>query len=86
MIMQLFAVYDKRAGEYSPPQCYPTYGVAERAFSDAINAPDSHLNKHPEDYNLQLLGTYETEKGVIMPNHQGPTIIVDAIQLLKPLK
>lgn len=84
MKFYIYAVYDKRATEYSPMQTYPTHGVAERAFADAVNDNGSNLNRHPEDYNLQHLGEYESETGEITPLKEGPHIIADATQLLKP--
>lgn len=84
MDLHLIAVYDKRAHEYTPPQAYPTIGVAERGFYDAVNNPESHLNKHPEDYSLQHLGTYDSVSGILKPNGEGPKHLMDAIQLLQP--
>lgn len=84
MKLHLVAIYDKKAREYSPPQGYPQLGVAERQFGDAVNNPESHLNKHPEDYNMQILGEYDTESGVITPNKTGPQHLMDAAQLLQP--
>nr|AVQ10159.1 nonstructural protein [Gokushovirinae environmental samples] len=84
MKLYLIAVYDKRAQEYTPPQGYSTLGVAERGFTDAVNNPESHLNKHPEDYNMQLLGEYDSQTGVLTPGKEGPKHLMDAIQVLQP--
>lgn len=84
MKLYLIAIYDKRAQEYSPPQGYPQLGVAERAFTDAVNSPDSHLNKHPEDYSMQLIGEYESETARITPSAEGPKHLMDAHQVLQP--
>jgi len=85
MKLSLIAIYDKRAGEYTPPQAVPTLGVAERQFMDAVNNPESHLHKHPEDYNMQLIGEYDSETGIIKPNATGPQHLLDATQLLKAI-
>jgi len=83
MKLFLIGIYDKRAAEYSPPQGYPALGVAERAFTDAVNNPDSHLNKHPEDYSMQLLGEFYSDSGSLVPNREGPRHMMDAIQVLQ---
>lgn len=82
MKMFLVAIFDKRAREYSPPQSYVTLGVAERALTDAVNSPDSHLNKHPEDYSMHVIGEYESTTGITTARPGGPEPLIDAIQLL----
>lgn len=82
MKLFLVAVYDKRSKEYSPPQAYITLGVAERAFSDAVNDPNTHLHRHPEDYNMQVIGMYESETAEIYP--EVAHILLEAAQTLTP--
>lgn len=84
MRLFLVAIYDKRATDYTPPQAYPTLGVAERQFTDAVNNPESHLNKHPEDYSMQHLGEYESSTGIIYMKKEGPEHLMDATQVLAP--
>lgn len=63
MKLKACSIYDKRAQAYGPPMCYPTLGVAERSFSDAVNDAGTTLHKHPEDYQLYELGEFDTETG-----------------------
>lgn len=64
-IMQIVAVRDTKADTYSRPFFVPTLGMAIRSFHDEVNRVDQNneLNKHPEDFNLYHLGTFEDEKG-----------------------
>lgn len=65
--MKLFAVsiHDAAAGSFHAPLFFPALGMAERWFKDECNSsnPDSALAKHPSDYVLYLLGTFDTEDG-----------------------
>lgn len=83
MKLQLIAIYDRKAQEYTPPQCYPTLGVAERGFTDAVNNTDSHLHKHPEDYSMMVLGIYDSETGRFETRPEGPLHMCDATQVLQ---
>lgn len=59
MISKLFTIYDCKAEAYLKPFMYQNKGEAIRAFSDTVNSNDSMLNKHPEDYTLFELGTWD---------------------------
>lgn len=82
MELQLVAIYDKRAQEYSPPQAYVTLAVAERSFSDAVQNKESQLNRHPEDFSMQHLGNYNSETGIIYMKKEGPEHLFDATQFI----
>lgn len=59
MIYQIFTVHDQKAGAYLPPFYFTTKGQAIRAFADTCNDPAHAFSKHPEDYTLFDLGTYD---------------------------
>lgn len=66
MILKLCSIYDKRALNYGAPMAFPTLGVAERSFMDAITSPDQQvMNKHPEDYTLYYIGEFDSDTGKI---------------------
>lgn len=54
----VFAVYDAKAHAYTPPFYVHTEGMAVRGFGDAVNDPNHAFGKHPEDYTLYCLGTF----------------------------
>lgn len=64
---QIFSVYDTKAEEFSSPFYSPTLGSGERAYNDAVADPESALAKHPEDYHLYHLGSFDTESGLFDP-------------------
>jgi len=42
-----------------PPFYFKTAGQATRAFEESCNDPQHQFNKHPEDFTLFELGTYD---------------------------
>lgn len=64
MKLFVFAVRDLAINAYDRPFFVSHLGMAERGFSDAINDPSSNLYKHPEDYELYQLGTFDDGAGV----------------------
>lgn len=62
--MQLmFTVHDQKAETFMPPFFVPSKGLAIRAFEDCINSDDHHFGKHPADYTLFFLGSFDTDNG-----------------------
>jgi len=59
MIHLVFTVYDTKAELYLPPFYNQTKGQAVRAFQDTTNTKDHQFNRHPEDFTLFYLGTYD---------------------------
>lgn len=62
MKMKIFSVYDSKAGAYLQPFFFNHTGGALRAFSDLCSDVQHTFGKHPEDYTLFELGTYEDDK------------------------
>lgn len=62
MILHMFTVYDSKARAYLPPFFMQSKGAAIRSFDDSVNDPASAFHKHPEDYTLMELGTYDDSK------------------------
>lgn len=62
MLMKMVAVYDMKLGAFQRPFFAPTEGVAVRSFMDACSG-ESDFAKHPADYALYSLGTFDCEKG-----------------------
>lgn len=68
--MQLFmiTVRDSAAAAFHAPLFFPAIGMAERWFRDECQSPaaDAVLAKHPEDYELVILGTFDTISGEVV--------------------
>jgi len=55
----MFTVYDSKAELYMPPFYNQSTGQAVRAFDDTCNQKDHPFWKHPEDYTLFEIGSYD---------------------------
>lgn len=67
MIINVFAVYDSAVSAYTQPFYSHTNGSALRAFADHVNDTSSAPNKHPGDFSLFHLGTFNDETGELTP-------------------
>lgn len=65
MRYKIVCVRDRAADVYAQPHFVAATGVAIRGFSDEINRQDENnqLYKHPEDFDLFLLGEYDDQTG-----------------------
>lgn len=63
--MQIFSVKDSAVGAFMQPFTSQSRGAAIRAFADAVNDSSTPMNKHPDDYELYEIGTFEEETGVV---------------------
>lgn len=64
---QICAVFDVAANAFHKPFYAPAIAAAVRSFHDEVNreAEDNQMYKHPGDYELHLLGTFDEETGVV---------------------
>lgn len=65
MILKVFGVYDSKALGYLQPFFSNSVGSAIRAFADASNEDRSPICKHPGDYQLYELGTFDDNSGLL---------------------
>lgn len=61
----IYAIYDSKAEAFMTPIFVDKDGQALRDFQDAVMNKDSVFNRHPEDYTLFKIGTYDQNKGKI---------------------
>jgi len=80
---KIFAIYDQKAFAYLPPFTLPRVEMAERTFLDCINSDSHAFGKHPADYTLVELGTYDDLKGLIT-THDAPKLVGSGIEYLTP--
>lgn len=62
-----FAIYDSVSRSFAPPFHMASPNVAVRAFALGVNSAESHLSKHPTDYTLFQIGTFDDETGIHLP-------------------
>jgi len=61
----MFAVYDLKAKAFLQPFFSVTEGTAIRAFAVAVNDPGTMLAKHPGDYVLFEVGSFDDDSGFL---------------------
>lgn len=81
MTQHTFAVFDAKADAYLAPFTAGTYGIAERMFSDLVNSDGHQFNRHPADYTLYVIGTFDTHTAQIISTELKP--IVTGLQALE---
>lgn len=66
MLFQLYAIKDRSVEAFQPMSCCRAEGEALRAFHDALSNPQNGvIHKHPDDFDLWYLGTYDDQTGHI---------------------
>lgn len=63
--MNIYSIRDNQVDAFAHPFFSPTHGAALRAFADHVNEKGTPANKHPADYSLYYLGTFEEADGTI---------------------
>lgn len=77
MLLKGYTIYDNKSLRYHTPWFQSTDGEAVRAFTDLVNDHNSAISRHPGDYSLWCMGTYDDNKGQL--HAQVPLVhIVDA--------
>ena len=65
MKLNAYSVYDNKALQYHPPFFASADGSALRSFSDLANDPNTNVGRHPSDFVLYRVGTWEDGNGKI---------------------
>ena len=86
MKQRLFSIYDKIAHVYAKPILMQNAMVAIRSIRDAMENKDHEFAKHPEDYALYELGSFDDISGMIEMNNEGPIRIVFFNEILEEEK
>lgn len=65
MIRFVCSVVDQKIETFGLPIFVPHTGAAVRSFTDEVRrqGDDNQLNKHPEDFDLFLLGEFDDQTG-----------------------
>jgi hypothetical protein len=84
MLQFVVSVKDRAADVFNRPFFVPHRNVAVRDFTDEVNrnASDNQLNKHPDDFDLYLLGTFDDNAGTFDMEEQ-PVVLVRAKDVIQ---
>jgi hypothetical protein len=67
MILNAYSIYDLKACLYHPPFYMHTDAAASRALSDTVNDASTNISRHPADYVLYCVGTFNDASGSLEP-------------------
>lgn len=65
MVTKMYCVYDAKTNVYGPPFFAHNDGHAVRMLSDDVTEGKSLIARHPEDYSLWVVGSFDDNKGVV---------------------
>ncbi len=66
MKLNIYSIFDTASGLYSRPFFTQSDAEAMRSFEDIATDAEHPVGKHPEDYNLFRLGTFDDNKGKLV--------------------
>jgi hypothetical protein len=82
MLQFVVSVKDRAADVFLRPFFVAHRNVAIRDFTDEVNrkADDNQLNKHPDDFDLYVLGQFDDNTGTFKTDslELGPEVLVRA--------
>lgn len=82
MQYKAYSIFDSKALTYSPPFFQTTDGSAIRMLSDLANDQGTQIGRHPKDFVLFCVGSYDDQKGAMSP--VSPLLhVMDAVALVK---
>lgn len=83
MKTQILAVHDRAADTFGRPIFAAAIGQAIRSFQDEINrvADNNEMNRHPDDFDLYHLGTFDDTAGTFENLPGGPKQVAIGKQL-----
>lgn len=71
MLLKIFTVYDLKAEAYMQPVFMVATGQMVRSFADTCEDKTHAFNKHPTDYELFEIGTYDdSNASITMHEHK----------------
>lgn len=67
MRLNVYTIFDTASGAYMRPFFVNSDGQALRMFGDIASDAEHEVGRHPEDYSLYRIGTYDDNKGQLVP-------------------
>jgi len=81
MILRAYSLLDVKALQYHSPFFQPTDATAIRSLRDLVNDLNTTVGRHPSDFKLYCVGTYDDSTGHFETLH--PMMhVMDAVALV----
>lgn len=83
--MRVYSLLDRKLREYGALVQANNAEAVQRGLVDGLKGSNSLVEKHPEDFDLMEVGTFDTDTGLIGGTDSGvPMLIVNVGQLIFP--
>lgn len=79
MKQKAFTIFDSKVGAYMQPFFMVSTGAAIRTWGDTVNDPKTQFSKHPGDFTLFEIGSYDEETGTF-ENYQAKINLGTALE------
>lgn len=67
MLLRAYTLHDVKALNYSPPFYAHNNAMAVRMLEDLVSDSNTSVARHPSDFKLYCVGSYDDSNGVLMP-------------------
>lgn len=84
MKLLMCSIYDGAVAAYLPPFYARSKNEASRIFADAVLEPNSPYNKHPADYTLYALATFD-DKLCLIESFDAHEKIISALECINTI-
>lgn len=64
--MKIYSIFDGAVQEYLRPFFCRSHAEAVRMFGDTVRDPNNPMNKHPGDYTLFHIGSFDSDSGLLL--------------------
>lgn len=81
--MEIYSLFDRKLREFGPLLLSNNGESIKRALRDGIPGSGSLIDKHPEDFDVMLLGAFDADSGVIVPE-QVPHLLDNVAAIIRP--
>lgn len=80
--MRVYSLLDRKLREYGGLVQANNGDACKRALVDGIKGSNSLVEKHPEDFDLMEVGSFDSETGVLAGTVSGVPMFVDNVGTL----
>lgn len=84
MKLNIYSIFDSASGLYSRPFFTQSDAEAIRSFSDIAQDADHPIGKHPEDYTLFRIGTFDDNSALI--NNEANESLCTALERISAMR
>lgn len=81
MLLHAYAIFDVKSEIYHAPFFMVADGAAARAFADLANDASTSVGRHPADYTLYRIGSFDDASGMLLSDQR--THIAHAVSLVQ---